>query len=396
MATSLGLLATCCKAGKTNKERLHHNTCSEKNHVILYQPCGCGCSHIDPHCWACHCWACHWWTCHCCICCSCCSWNCQLAPAWKASCLAASSFALLSFLSASLLNLLWPIALSLCRSSSSWFLGWPCFACMWCSLCLSLYEPEVVLSPSFPAPQSSLSLLSPFSHHGLFCHDRLSQPPSSHSHSSQLSFLFPVLCTLLLLLGDDLDQAGLGDGLLAICFALIQGFAFIQGFFVALAGSHLKKQSLFLRKQRGCRVKQAWHGCLHWHVQHWHQAGMCYGNLFASHVCWAFERHTFATIAVFSPVHIVCKACLSARLPFLQGLPLNLDGCHVCIYFLYLPIRFALASRMEPLVAPGFLQWGISSSTNCLWLIVRELACWIVQATMSLLGVPLPFGWCWM
>ena len=350
MATSLGLLATCCKAGKTNKERLHHNSCSEKNHVILYQPCGCGCSHIDPHCWACHCWACHWWACHCCICCSCCSWNCQLAPAWKASCLAASSFALLSFLSASLLNLLWPIALSLCRSSSSWFLGWPCVACMWCSLCLSLYEPEAVLSPGFAASQPSLSLPSPFSHHGLFCHDCLPQPPSSHFHSSQLSFLFPVLCTLLFLLGDDLDQAGLGDGLSALFRALPLLKAFL------------------------------------WPLQ----------AHFASHVCWTFERHTFATIAVLSPAHVVCKACLSARLPFLQGLPLNLDGCHVCIYFLYLPIRFALASRMEPLVAPGFLQWGISSSTNCLWLIVRELACWIVQATMSLLGVPLPFGWCWM
>ena len=133
-----------------------------KNHVILYQPCGCGCSHIDPHCWACHCWACHWWACHCCICCSCCSWNCQLAPAWKASCLAASSFALLSFLSASLLNLLWPIALSLCRSSSSWFLGWPCFACMWCSLCLSLYEPEVVLSQAFLHPNPPFFCYHPF------------------------------------------------------------------------------------------------------------------------------------------------------------------------------------------------------------------------------------------
>ena len=395
MATSLGLLATCCKAGKTNKERLHHNSCSEKNHVILYQPCGCGCSHIDPHCWACHCWACHWWACHCCICCSCCSWNCQLAPAWKASCLAASSFALLSFLSASLLNLLWPIALSLCRSSSSWFLGWPCFACMWCSLCLSLYEPEVVLSQAFLHPNPPFFCYHPFPTMACFA---MTASPSLHLPTPTLpSCLFCFLscahsCSCLVM---TLTRQG-WEWAVSHLLCPYSGLCLYSRLFCCPCRLTLKKTKPFLCKQRGCRVKQAWHGCLHWHVQHWHQAGMCYGNLFASHVCWAFERHTFATIAVFSPVHFVCKACLSARLPFLQGLPLNLDGCHVCIYFLYLPISFALASRMEPLVAPGFLQWGISSSTNCLWLIVRELACWIVQATMSLLGVPLPFGWCWM
>ena len=342
MATSLGLLATCCKAGKTKREKgLHHNTCSEQIHVFCTSLVGVGVP-TAPHCWACHswachCWACHWWACHCCICCSCCSWNCQLAPAWKASCLAASSFALLSFLSASLLNLLWPIALSLCRSSSSWFLGWPCVACMWCSLCLSLYEPEAVLSPGFAASQPSLSLPSPFSHHGLFCHDCLPQPPSSHFHSSQLSFLFPVLRTLLFLLGDDLDQAGLGDGLSALFRALPLLKAFL------------------------------------WPLQ----------AHFASHVCWTFERHTFATIAVLSPVHVVCKACLSARLPFLQGLPFEFRWLP-CVHLLFVFVNqfcpclkdgalgctwpFAMGDKLFHQVLGGRLWAKLSGILASLWL----------------------------